>query len=532
LRYVGEAACWRFDECASTRAALRDGPAPNFDFDGNGLAERYVAPALRDDGALPAYAAWRLAIETTDRAPCRDCEGHLSTAEVIPFMPSGDPGFALPMRLLPHRDAPALHAIGPGIVEDWLSCFRRAGFDIERVGAGRNPTIELEVRPDMEWRFEDGGWAYDLITCQAKVFTRANTWRCPDEDEDDLDDLCDCEQVDPLPDDDAPLAEKYCHDPDTAPEMGGRPGRWVCRPGTCEPYPSVNAWLEEAVLGDLPGSDAIYEASAIDYVHVDSLAELQGAEPRCPPGEICQAQATQAAKRGHQFEAHVCRRLLARHRGDVECKQHPNPFMRRPKFRTEALQWALPPGSDRRRSPGVERPAKPPRTRPAGRGSRARIAGEPGSGGMRAPDPRRRRRRGAPSAPDRARRRRRARQRHPPSAPTRARRGPTDPRAAPPRSGRGGGRDASVRAAIGCGATASAEGPTRIIRSATAGRRRPLELVDGTGRIRVAPRLAARSHGRRWGRRRSVSARWDRTRPVDESRTSAAGAVACSSPGW
>lgn len=265
------------------------------------------------------------------------------------------------MRLLPHADAPPLDLIGPAIIDDWLYCFWWAGFRIERVGAGPNPTIEIEVRPDMEWRFQDGGWAYDLITCQARIFTRANTWICPDEDEDGLDDLCDCEQVDPLPDDDAPLAERYCHDPQTAPEMGGRPGRWVCRPGdeerSCEPFPSIDAWLEEAVLGDLPDGDALYALSAIDYVHLDTLAELDGADPLCPPGEPCQAQAARAARRGHQFEAHVCRRLLVKHRGRVECKEHPNPAMRHPVYRTEAMQWTLPPGLEHDRSRLVVQPA-------------------------------------------------------------------------------------------------------------------------------------------------------------------------------
>lgn len=276
-------------------------------------------------------------------------------------MPGGEPGFSLPMRLLPHAGAPHLDLVGPGLVEQWLSCFRWAGFRIERVGAGPNPTIELEVRPEMDWRFDTGGWAYDLITCHAEIFARANTWSCPDEDEDGLDDLCDCEQVDPLPDDDAPLAERYCHGPETAPEMGGRPGRWVCAPGdearSCEPFPSVNAWLEEAVLGDLPDGQALYEQSEIEYVHVDSLAELQGAEPLCPPGEICQAQAARAAKRGHQYEDHVCRRLLLKHGGRVECKKHPNLLMRRPFFRTEALQWALPPGLDHERARVMLQPA-------------------------------------------------------------------------------------------------------------------------------------------------------------------------------
>lgn len=53
LRYVGEAACWRYDECASTRTELAGGPQPNLDLDGDGLMERYPR-------RLPATTpAWR-----------------------------------------------------------------------------------------------------------------------------------------------------------------------------------------------------------------------------------------------------------------------------------------------------------------------------------------------------------------------------------------------------------------------------------------------------------------------------------------
>ncbi|MCB9553777.1 MAG: hypothetical protein H6705_18205 [Myxococcales bacterium] len=193
--------------------------------------------------------------------------------------------------------------------------------------------------------------------------------RCPDHpdpdqldaDGDGLGDACDCERLDPLPPADAPLAERYCWDAEARPEYGGVPGRWICPPGArekqCDPYPSTNAWLEEAVIGDLPHDDALYEASAFDYLLGEALPDIAGADPLCPPGLGCDAVALRAQHRGYRYEDYLCRRLLRKHDGAVECRAHPDPAQRHPSYRTEALIWHLPSDLTHDRAHAIIRPA-------------------------------------------------------------------------------------------------------------------------------------------------------------------------------